>query len=66
LLEQARDKGMNTDEIENLCDKANKYLETAKAFLMTVPTTVNNWALQAIEVYEEVIELLEDLLAQNG
>jgi hypothetical protein len=33
---------------------------------MTVPTTVNNWALQAIEVYEEVIELLEDLLAQNG
>jgi outer membrane protein assembly factor BamB len=66
LLGQARDKGIDISSIEELYKKANEYLETAKAFLMTVPVVANNWALQAIEAYEEVIELLENLLAENG
>ncbi|MGC1123328.1 MAG: FG-GAP-like repeat-containing protein [Candidatus Methanofastidiosia archaeon] len=66
LLEQARDKGINATSIEELYKKANEYLETAKAFLMTVPVVANNWALQAIEAYKEVIELLENLLVENG
>jgi len=66
LLEEARQKGIDVTEIEELYKKANKYLETAKAFLPAVPVAANNWALQAIELYEKIIRLLEDLLAKNG
>jgi hypothetical protein len=63
LLEQARTKGIDTTDVEGLYNEANEYLETAKAFLAAVPTVANNWALMAIDLYEEVIETLEDLLA---
>jgi len=55
-------EGADGFEIEALLKKANDYLDVAESFLETVPTIANNWALEAINIYNEVIALLETLL----
>jgi hypothetical protein len=63
LLFQAQGQGSDTSSIEELIRKAEEFLALAREnFTGGNYIAANVHALKAIEAYEEIIELLKDLL----
>ncbi|MFQ6088786.1 MAG: hypothetical protein ACE5K0_07800 [Candidatus Methanofastidiosia archaeon] len=62
LLGEAKEKGFETKECEELYEKAIEFLEKAENFYKGGNyIAANNYALKAIELFEEAIECLEEL-----
>lgn len=64
LLAQAKAKGLDTTEAEDLLAKADEYLKIAQTFCNNSTNCVaGNWnALKAMELYKEAIDKLKQML----
>ncbi len=62
LLQDALQKGLDISEVQPLIENADELLEDARNFYSSRNyIAANNLALQAINFYEQAIEILKDL-----
>jgi hypothetical protein len=63
LLQEAIQEGLDVSEVQPLIETADELLEDARKFYSSGNyIAANNLALQAIELYEQAVEILEELL----